>query len=46
MEFINLFPEGRNILDPEVEKADRIIEQNWLKEKARRRAEKKRLSGN
>ena len=46
VEFINLFPEGRNILDPEVEKADRIIEQNWLKEKARRREEKKRLSGN
>ena len=46
VEFINLFPEGRDILDPEVEKADRIIEQNWLKEKARRREEKKRLSGN
>lgn len=44
VEFINLFPEGRDILDPEVEKADRIIEQNWLKEKARRREEKKRLS--
>lgn len=46
VEFINLFPEGRNILDPEVEKADKIIEQNWLKEKARRREEKKRLSSN
>ena len=46
VEFINLFPEGRDILDPEVDKADRIIEQNWLKEKARRREEKKRLSGN
>lgn len=45
LEFIDLFPEGRNILDPEVEKADKIIEQNWLKEKARRREEKKRLSG-
>lgn len=45
VEFINLFPEGRDILDPEVERADRIIEQNWLKEKARRREEKKRLSG-
>lgn len=44
LEFIDLFPEGRNILDPEVEKADKIIEQNWLKEKARRREEKKRLS--
>lgn len=44
LEFIDLFPEGRNILDPEVEKADKIIEQNWLKEKARRREQKKRLS--